>query len=63
VNQVRFPNELDLIAKSGVTVWRLADVLEELKPTQTLLPGAADAHLVDLFAITAAVIENDKKSR
>jgi hypothetical protein len=59
VHEVKFPGELEIIAKLGVTVRKLADVLEELKCTQTILPGAAGAHLVDLIALTAASIKGE----
>ena len=59
VHKVKFAEELKLIGELGVTVRRLADVLEELKGTQMLLPGAAGAHLVDLIALTAASIKGE----
>jgi hypothetical protein len=59
VHEVKFPEELEIIASLGVTVRRLADVLEELKCMKMLLPGAAGAHLVDLITLTAASIKDE----
>jgi len=59
VHEVKFPKELEIIVELGVTVRRLADVLQELKCMPMLLPGAAGAHLLDLIALTAASIKSE----
>ena len=51
VHEVKFPEEVDIIGESGLTVRRLADVLHELK-RKTLLDGAAGSNLTDLVALS-----------
>lgn len=59
VHRVRHEIELAMIASEGVTVRHLAEVLADLERRDTVLQGAAGAHLVELVALTAAGIVAD----
>lgn len=54
VHVVKHEREIQLIQEEGIKVWRLGDIVAELKRGGLLLKGAAGAHLVDLVAIVAS---------
>jgi hypothetical protein len=62
VHRVKYDVELTMIADAGVTVRHLADVLADLEGGDTLLQGAAGAHLAELVALTATRIVADASS-
>jgi hypothetical protein len=54
VHVVKHERELDLIREEGVTVWRLTDMVAELKKGGLRLEGAGGAHLLDLVAMAGS---------
>jgi hypothetical protein len=51
VHKVHHAQELELMAKAGITVHQLARVVGDLKENRLMLAGAAGAHLSDLVAL------------
>jgi hypothetical protein len=54
LHQVKFEREVELVREAGITVHRLADLLNQLNSGKLFLEGAAGAHLVDLVSMTAS---------
>ena len=54
VHRLKYEVERTMVVDAGVTVWDLSDVVADLQRGNTLLQGAAGAHLVELVALTAA---------
>lgn len=51
VGIVKHEEEIDLLKEAGVVVFRVKDILSEMKKQQTLIRSAAGADLVDLTLI------------
>ena len=53
VHRLKHDVEREMVAKAGITVWNLSDIVKDLQRKDALLEGAAGAHLVELVAMAA----------
>ena len=63
LHQVKFEREMELIQKAGITIHRLARILDELNSGDLPIEAAAGGHLVDLVSMTAFSVQSTPNGR
>ncbi len=59
INKVKYPEELSIIRKRGVTVHNLSDIVKELALKKSLIERTAGGDLVDLILLRT--LKNGKR--
>jgi hypothetical protein len=51
IHNIKFPEELRLIEKQGIKIYRLADIVKNLSAGQTIIQSAAGSALLELVML------------